>query len=197
MKPHTVGMCCLALALAGCNTPTGTYLYNRGSDLTDVVHVDLLTNRFGILANFGPAIVGYEGPAFTGVTEAGKGCGYALQLGVGAGSVSATSGQAYGVLLPLSQFEARGHRWMPFLSLDLATGACCPSYPILWEDVILPESQLSFSDPPSGYGRQTPGWGSVGMEVSFILGVGAHADVVELADFVAGWFGQDISGDDL
>ena len=47
-----------------------------------------------------------------------------------------------------------------------------------------------------GYGGKVPGWGSVGFDVGFFLGVGAHADVVELLDFVTGFFGADISKDD-
>jgi hypothetical protein len=47
-----------------------------------------------------------------------------------------------------------------------------------------------------GYGARSPGWGSVGLDVGLFIGLGAHADVVELADFVSGFFGADICEDD-
>jgi hypothetical protein len=47
-----------------------------------------------------------------------------------------------------------------------------------------------------GYGARSPGWGSIGVDLGLFIGVGAHADVVELADFVSGFFGADICKDD-
>jgi hypothetical protein len=48
----------------------------------------------------------------------------------------------------------------------------------------------------SAYGRKAPAWGSVGFDVGLFIGVGAHVDIVELADFVSGFFGADICKDD-
>ncbi len=47
------------------------------------------------------------------------------------------------------------------------------------------------------YWRRLPAWGSVGGSIGIFLGVGVHVDVVELADFVSGFFGGDIAHDDL
>jgi hypothetical protein len=47
------------------------------------------------------------------------------------------------------------------------------------------------------YWRHQPAWGSIGISGGFFFGVGAQVDVVEFADFVLGFFGYDITEDDL
>jgi len=47
------------------------------------------------------------------------------------------------------------------------------------------------------YWRDLPAWGSFGGSIGIFLGVGVHVDVVELADFVMGFLGEDIVHDDL
>ena len=48
-----------------------------------------------------------------------------------------------------------------------------------------------------GYGTEAPPWGSVGLDIGLILGLGVRFDVVELADLVLGLGGIDIIDDDV
>jgi hypothetical protein len=93
-----------------------------------------------------------------------------LSLGLGGFQVASESGQAAGFLVAQSRFNEWGRRY--FLASAYSAGY-------------------------SAYGHAAPPWGSVGADVGLGgIGVGAHADVVELLDFVFGIIGWDIAGDD-
>jgi hypothetical protein len=156
--------------LAGC-----TYVANRLNDLSDVAHVDL-TVSMGLLANVGPAVLGAEWTPDR--LQLGLGGPQWIEFGTGPSDEGQT---AYGYVVRCERLDVAA-RWYG-----------------------LPMESLKTE--PQGYGKSSPPWGSIGVEVGvpvplpgvmlFPLGVGVHADVVELADFVTGFGGVDILGDDL
>jgi len=48
----------------------------------------------------------------------------------------------------------------------------------------------------AGYGRDAPGWGSIGGDIGIAWAVGLRFDVVEFVDFLVGFTGQDVVEDD-
>jgi hypothetical protein len=164
-------LCWVLLGLTGCGEAGQVYAWNRIHDMIDVAHVDLIWNSYGVVANVGPVMVGYEA-AFSDAFKDPDGHP-AIMIGrVSSGIMdyACERGEAGGFLVPLSRLDT------------------CRIGFVGGKKVVLLR--------PEGYGAKLPGWASVGLDVAVFGGVGAHVDVFELVDFVVGWFGVDISGDD-
>lgn len=157
-------------ALSGCSTPAGRYVSNRLDDLTDVAHVDATVLRIGLLCNVGPLILGRVvcGDAYVPTVS--------LRAGLGGVQFVRTTGEAGGFIVPTSHYDVS--RWSLYA----------------WGD--RPASEAGEARPGSSYYGKGPAWGSVGLEVALIVGLGARVDVVECADFLLGLFAVDLVGDD-
>ena len=161
---------CIALVVLlcslGCST-TSTYVTNRLSDLTDVIHVDLNAVTFGILVNVGPLMLGAEG-----MMNIPDGPAYQFRLGLGGPQTVRLEGDALGFIWPFERQEVVRREFNR----------------IVYEPI--PRNDTY-------YWSHAPGWGSVGVNLGFFFGAGLQADAVELADFVLGFFNVDIVHDDL
>lgn len=62
--------------------------------------------------------------------------------------------------------------------------------------LVIPISR-HMAESAKGYASSYPTWGSVGFDIGFLTGFGAHVDFVEFVDFVIGLSGYDILGDDI
>jgi hypothetical protein len=144
----------------------GDYTANRLSDLTDVAHVDISFMSTGALASAGPMMLGYES-MIAPTGDPGRRC----RFGPGGLQVLSVGYRADGLLWPFEHFTVRSRRYGPFFKINR-------------------------SDAREPYWAQSPTWGSAGVHVGLLLGVGAEVDAVELFDFLLGFFGCDMVGDD-
>jgi hypothetical protein len=118
-------------------------------------------------------IVANVGPmTLGGESVAGyDGQAWQLRIGLGGPQVVGMLGEAAGLFWTFDRFEVNRRKYGPFDSGWLGD-----------EDA---------------YWARQPAWGSIGISAGLMFGVGAQFDFVELADFVLGFFGHDITHDDL
>ena len=168
----------------GCQATVGNYLANRGNDLRDIA---------GVAISLGPGID--LSVRATAALQVQATYFYGIKLGTwhrGAG-IWKHSEKAGGVS-PLL--------WMRFVSRD----------PILGDTEALSEADMGIAVLPifhlqewvnpgewSGMdGSVDQGWWDIGAGVHLgLAGVHAYFNPAELLDFFLGWFGVDITGDDV
>jgi hypothetical protein len=168
-SPHALVVAAGMVLVLVCSGCTSGYAANRLSDLTDVACIDVDLNSYGLLVNAGPFILGAR--SMMDIPDGPLQPAYRYRLGLGGLQSLRLGYRAIGIILPIEQFQVDRRRYGDLDSGWLRDGG------YYWEYL--------------------PAWGSFGGSIGIFLGVGAHVDVVELADFVSGFFGADIVHDDL
>ena len=166
-RPLGIGTLVVVLLYALGCSNMSTYTANRLSDLTDVAHVDMTHSSVGLVVNVGPMLLGAEGL----LPDSDHGS-HQYRLGLGGPLVLVLDGASVGLVWPFQCEEVNARRY----------GGLAKGYDEMGDDC---------------YWKHVPAWGSIGISGGFLVGVGAHVDLVELADFILGFFGYDIVDDDL
>lgn len=131
---RTVLLCWMLLAVPGCTTAAKNYFSSRWRDTVDVVHVNLLWNSCGLLANAGPLVVGYEAPLFRNLPSYGQHAIGMARVGVVFADYVLEKGAAYGLLVPLSRLDVG--RWdAPGAAWGKGYGGKAPGWGSLGFDV--------------------------------------------------------------